>query len=113
MQEIDDVIVVWFVLCMIDEVFVVFNVVDVLVGCIYSVVDMFIDLQFVVCQMIQCFKLVDGIDILLLNIMLKLLDMLGEMCWFGFEFGEYIDEVLCGFGYDVQVIVVLCEVGVI
>lgn len=83
--------------------------VEVFVGCIYIVVDIVVDLYYVVCGMIQQIVVGDGELFKVFGIVFKLSVMSGVICTVVFKLGEYIDEVLVSFGLFVVQIVVLCE----
>lgn len=108
-QEIDDAIGAWLAKRTIDEALELLNAVDVPVGRIYSVADMFDDPQYAAREMIQRFKWQGGVEVPLPNVTPKLSDTPGGTRWLGPELGEHTNEVLRALGYADEAIAALRE----
>lgn len=80
---------------------------------IYSVADMFADLQFIARQMIAAAKLPDGKDFHVPGIVPKLSATPGSTEWLGPALGAHTDEVLAGLGYAAADIARLRAAGAI
>jgi formyl-CoA transferase len=112
-QEIDDAIQAWCSGRSIDEALAALKAADVPASRIYSVADMFNDVQFAARRMLEQRELPDGTPLKVPAVVPKLSATPGATAWLGPRLGEHTVEVLRRLGHDAAEIEALRRDGVI
>jgi formyl-CoA transferase len=112
-EELDGAIAAWAVQHDLEEVLAVLNQAAVPTSKIYNIADIVNDVHYHAREMIQQFKLKDGMPIKLPGIVPKLTATPGTTEWLGPELGEHTAGVLNGLGIDAEQQKILKQQGVI